>query len=84
MALIFSPHNPLLRFFPITDAGARYLFRWTVFIAVTAIFLGVTSSLLQLIGAGARLHVILYNLAGLSVVVLVAVMVIQRRKPGCR
>ncbi|WP_373497860.1 mechanosensitive ion channel family protein [Desulfococcus sp.] len=81
LVFILSPKNPILRFFPVSDAGARYLFRWTVFIAVTAIFLGVTSSLFELVDPGAHVHLILYNLAGLSVVVLAAVMVIRRREP---
>ena len=81
MTLIFSPHNPLLRFFPVSNTGARYLFRWTVFISITAIFLGATSSMIQLVDADTPLHIIIYNLAGLSVVFLLAVMVIQCRKP---
>ncbi len=80
MTLILSPHSPLLRFFPVSDAGAYYLFRWTVFISVTAIFLGAASSLLHLAFPAFHLHLVLDNLAGLSMVVLAAVMVLQRRR----
>jgi len=80
MTFILCPHNPLLRFFPVSDASARYLFRWTVSIAAAAISLGATSSLFELVDPDAHIDLVLYNLAGLSVVVLTGVMTIQRRE----
>lgn len=81
LTLLLSPRHALLRPVPVSDDAARYLFRWTAVLSVTAIFLGATSTLFHLVDPGGHSDLVLYNLAGLSVVLLAAVMVIQRREP---
>jgi hypothetical protein len=86
--LVLSPAAPGLRLFPLQDDDAKFLFRWTIIIVVTSIFIADVAYLLQGHEPGAGLSresfLLLYSLSGLSVSVLMVVVIWQGRQRVAR
>lgn len=77
---MLAPAAPALRFFPLQDADARFLYRWIVRISLAATFFAAFSSLFQLALNDAELALLSYSAAGISVTVLIVGMIWQSRR----
>jgi small-conductance mechanosensitive channel len=79
--LILSPAAPALRLFPLQNEDAKFLYRWFVRIAATMMAIATSSYiLLHEGGISKERFEMIYNMAGLSVVVLVVVMIWRSRR----
>ncbi|MCP4627653.1 MAG: hypothetical protein GY850_29670 [bacterium] len=65
--LVLSPAAPALRLFPLPDRDAKFLYRWTIAIVVTAIAIADVAYLFQGAGIGRESFLFIYRLSGLSV-----------------
>ncbi len=78
--LVLSPAAPALRLFPMQDEDAKFLYRWFIRIAVTMMAIGTLSFiLLHAGGISQERFKMIYNMAGMSSVVLVVVMIWRSR-----
>ena len=77
--LVLSPAAPALRFFPLPDEDARFLFRWTIAIVVTSIIIAAIAYLFLGAGIGQERFLFIYSLSGLSVSFLMVAVIWQSR-----
>ena len=77
--LVLSPAAPALRLFPLQDQDAKFLYRWTIAIVVTAIIIADVAYIFQGAGIGWESFLLMYSMSGLSVSFLV-MMVIWRSR----
>jgi len=77
--LVLSPAAPALRLFPLQDQDAKFLYRWTIAIVVTAIVIADVAYIFQGGGIGWESFLLMYSMSGLSVSFLV-MMVIWRSR----
>jgi small-conductance mechanosensitive channel len=78
--LVLSPAATGLRLFPMQDEDAKFLYRWFVRITVTMMVIATSSYiLLHAGGISQQRFEMIYNMAGVSVVVLVVVMIWRSR-----
>jgi small-conductance mechanosensitive channel len=83
--LVLSPAAPRLRLFPMQDEDAKFLYRWFIRIAVTMMAIGTSSYILLHAGGISQEHFeMIYNMAGMSIVVLVLVMIWRSRRRVAR
>jgi small-conductance mechanosensitive channel len=83
--LVLSPAASTLRLFPMQDEDAKFLYRWFVRIAATMMVIATTSYiLLHAAGISQERFEMIYNMAGVSVVVLVVVMIWRSRRRVAR
>ncbi|WP_208022652.1 hypothetical protein [Desulfonema ishimotonii] len=78
--VLLLPDTPALRLLSLDDAGARHIRRWVMWTARIALFLGITAILLKLTGISEALYMVIYNTAGLSMVIMVIMMIWQSRR----
>ena len=77
--LVLSPAAPALRLFPLQDEDAKFLYRWTIAIVVTAIVIADVAYLFLGAGIGRESFLFIYSLSGLSVSFLVVLVIWQSR-----
>lgn len=85
MALIISrfflsPKDPASRFLPISNAIARFLYRWIAAISIFASFGLLTCGIIKLIGASEAVHVKAVLMVALLITGMLIVMILQKRK----
>jgi small-conductance mechanosensitive channel len=77
--LVLSPAAPALRLFPLQDEDAKFLYRWTIAIVVTAIVIADVAYLFLGAGIGRESFLFIYSLSGLNVSFLVVLVIWQSR-----
>jgi small-conductance mechanosensitive channel len=82
--LVLSPAAPALRLFPLQDGDAKFLYRWTIAIVVTAIVIADIAYLFLGAGIGRQSFLFIYSLSGLSVSFLVVLVIWQSRHSVAR
>ncbi len=79
--LVLSPAAPTLRLFPMQDEDAEFLYRWFIRIAATMMVIATASYILLHEGGISQEHFeMIYNMAGMSTVVLVVAMIWYSRR----
>ena len=73
--LVLSPVAPVLRLFPLQDEDAKFLFKWTVAIVVTAIAIADVAYVFLGAGISRESFLFIYSLSGLSVSLLVVLVI---------
>jgi small-conductance mechanosensitive channel len=73
--LVLSPAAPALRLFPLQSEDAKFLYRWTIAIVVTAIVIADIAYILLGAGIGQENFLFIYSLSGLSVSFLMALVI---------
>jgi small-conductance mechanosensitive channel len=82
--LVLSPAAPALRLFPLQDDDARFLYRWTIAIVVTAIVIADIAYIFLGAGIGQESFLFIYSLSGLSVSFLMVLVIWQSRRRVAR
>jgi small-conductance mechanosensitive channel len=77
--LVLSPAAPGLRLFPLPDEDAKFLFRWTIAIVVTAIAIADIAYVFLGAGIGQESFLFIYSLSGLSVSLLMVAVIWRSR-----
>ncbi|MCP4624839.1 MAG: mechanosensitive ion channel family protein [bacterium] len=77
--LVLAPAAPTLRLFPLQEADAKFIYRWTIAIVVTAIAIADVAYIF--LGAGIRMEsfLLMYSMSGLSVSLLVVIVIWRSR-----
>ena len=77
--LFLAPAAPTLRLFPLQEADAKFIYRWTIAIVVTAIAIADVAYIF--LGAGIRMEsfLLIYSMSGLSVSLLVVIVIWRSR-----
>jgi small-conductance mechanosensitive channel len=79
--LVLSPVVPAMRLFPMQDEDAKFLYRWFIRISVTMMVIGASSYIFRGVGGISQERFeMIYMIAGMSIVVLVAVMIWRSRR----
>jgi small-conductance mechanosensitive channel len=78
---IFSPNSANLRLPPISDATARFLYRWLVSIYAIGLFIVTLSFTLKRMGISDELFFLMYSLVGFATIMLIVGMIWQSRRP---
>jgi len=73
--LVLSPLAPALRLFPLQNEDAKFLYRWTIAIVVTAIIIADIAYLFLGAGIGQESFLFIYSMSGLSVSLLVVLVI---------
>ncbi len=82
--LLLSPRSPHLRLLHVGDATAAYAMRWITRIVAIGIFGYAAAEVGLTLGMTSTAHSALLKTVGLAVNVLVAIVVVQKRKPVAR
>ena len=82
--LVLSPATPVLRLFPLPDEDAKFLYRWTIAIVVTAIAIADIAYLFLGAGISRKSFLFIYSLSGLSVSFLMVLVIWQSRRRVAR
>jgi small-conductance mechanosensitive channel len=77
--LVLSPAAPTLRLFPLQEADAKFLYRWTIAIVVTAIVIADIAYLFLGAGISMESFLLMYSMSGLSVSFLVVIVIWRSR-----
>ena len=77
--LVLAPAAPALRLFPLQDENAKFLYRWTIAIVVTAIVIADISYLFWGAGIDQDSFILMYSMSGLSVSFLAVLMIWSSR-----
>jgi small-conductance mechanosensitive channel len=77
--LLLAPEAPAARLLPLTDAVARFLYRWLVILSSVASFAWLSAALLILSGMQLDAHLILALAIGTLMALLLVVMLLQSR-----
>lgn len=77
--LVLSPAASALRFYPLKDEDAKFLFRWIIIIVTTGIAISAISYLFSHSGLSQEKQLHLYSMSGLSVSLLLVVMIWRSR-----
>ncbi|QGY40473.1 mechanosensitive ion channel [Pseudodesulfovibrio cashew] len=78
---LLAPHAPSLRYLPLSDEAARYLFKWTVRLArimATGMFV---NALLRFQGSGEAVNLLVNILFGFAVAFVITLLVLWNKKP---
>ena len=76
---VLAPRAPSLRLVPLTDADAAWIYRWISIIAAVSAYGFMTCGMLRLLRIGAALHLLLVSMVGLVVVMLLSLMILQKK-----
>jgi len=77
--LVLAPAAPELRLFLLLDEDAKFLYRWTITIVVTAIVIADISYIFWGAGIGQESFILMYSMSGLSVSFLAVLMIWRSR-----
>jgi small-conductance mechanosensitive channel len=75
-----TPKVPALRFLPMADETAVYLYRWLVAIAVVITFGWFTCGIFRVAGASEANHLIMVSMVALMAILMIIIMILQKRK----
>jgi hypothetical protein len=79
LRFFLSPKSPELRFLPLDDLAALYLFRWIMAIAIVSSFGLLTSGILRVAGLGEAKHLMMVALVELVITAMIITMILQKR-----
>ncbi len=75
-----TPRAPSLRFLPVDDENALYLYRWLISISAVIAFGFFTCGIFQVAGISEANHLIMISLVSLMAVLMIIVMILQKRE----
>jgi hypothetical protein len=90
-----APKAPTLRFLPMDDEAAKYLYRWIIAIAVVGSFGFLTCGIFRVAGESEANHLMMVAMVELVIVSMIITMILQKReqvkqtlrkilpRPGC-
>ena len=78
--VIFSPSASALRLFPMEDRDASFLYKWIIGITFIAGFFAGVASLFEQLGVSKQLFLMMFCLAGATVILALVIMIWQSRK----
>ena len=78
---VLTPKSPRLRFLPIADGAASYLFRWLMLINVVWVLGLLTCGIARLAGADEGVHFQMVTLISAVIAAMLIAMIVQKRKP---
>ena len=78
--IIFSPSASALRLFPMEDRDASFLYKWIIGITFIAGFFAGVASLFEQLGVSKQLFLMMFCLAGATVILALVIMIWQSRK----
>ncbi len=74
------PKKPVLRFLPLEDHTAKYLYRWIVAIAVVISFGFLTCGIFRLAGSSEANHLLMIAVLKMVVIGMIITMILQKRQ----
>jgi small-conductance mechanosensitive channel len=75
-----APKVPALRFLPMDDETARYLYRWIIAIAVVGSFGFLTCGIFRVAGISEANHLMMVAMVELVIVAMIITMILQKRQ----
>jgi len=75
-----APKVSALRFLPMDDETARYLYRWLIAIAAVLTFGWFTSAIFRVAGGSDANNLLMISLYALAVTVMIIIMILQKRE----
>ncbi|MGD8762558.1 MAG: mechanosensitive ion channel [Desulfobacteraceae bacterium] len=75
-----APKVPALRFLPMSDETSIYLYRWLIAIAAVLTFGWFTGGIFRVAGASEANHLIMTSLFALAAIVMIIIMILQKRE----
>ncbi|BCS89998.1 mechanosensitive ion channel family protein [Pseudodesulfovibrio sediminis] len=78
---LLAPHAPSLRYLPLTDATAQYMFRWVVNIARILALSMLVNTILRLHGSGEAVNLLVMTFFGFVVAFVLTLLVLWNKKP---
>ena len=79
LRFFLSPDRPEMRFLPLDDHTARYLFRWIMVIAIFSSFGFLTCGIFRVAGIGEASHLIMVAFVELVIAAMMTTMILQKR-----
>ncbi|MGD8295192.1 MAG: mechanosensitive ion channel family protein [Desulfobacterales bacterium] len=75
-----TPKAPSLRFLPIDDKNAVYLYRWLISISAVIAFGFFTCGIFRVAGISEANHLIMVSLVALMAILMIIIMILQKRE----
>jgi small-conductance mechanosensitive channel len=75
-----TPKAPALRFLPMDDEIAIYLYRWLIAISGVITFGSLTGGVFRVAGASEENHLIMVSLVALMAILMIIIMILQKRE----
>ena len=75
-----APKVPVLRFLPMDDQTAKYLYRWIIVIAVAGSFGFLTCGIFRVAGVSEANHLMMVAMVELVIVSMIITMILQKRE----
>jgi len=79
LRFVLAPRVPGLRLLPISDAAARFVYRWLLWITGAGVFAWLTAGLLILTGVPLKAQLVISLITGSLLLVLVLAMIVRLR-----
>jgi small-conductance mechanosensitive channel len=80
LRFFLTPKGPALRFLPMDDGTAVYLYRWLIAISAVITFGWFTSGIFRVAGASEENHLIIVLLVALMAILMIIIMILQKRQ----
>jgi small-conductance mechanosensitive channel len=80
LRFFLTPKAPVLRFLPMDDGTAVYLYRWLIAISAVITFGWFTGGILRVAGASEENHLIISLLVALMAILMIIIMILQKRE----
>ncbi len=80
LRFFLSPKAPALRFLPIDDDNALYLYRWLISISAVIAFGFFTCGIFQVAGISEANHLIMISFVSLISVLMIIILILQKRE----
>ncbi|MGD9238437.1 MAG: mechanosensitive ion channel family protein [Desulfobacterales bacterium] len=80
LRFFLTPKAPALRFLPMNDGTAVYLYRWLIAIAAVITFGWFTGGIFRVAGASEANHLIIALLVALMAILMIIIMILQKRE----
>lgn len=78
---LLAPHAPQLRYLPLNNQTAQYLFRWTINITRIMVFGMMLNAILRINGSSEAVNLLVSSFFGLIVAFVITLMILWNRKP---
>ncbi len=78
---LLAPHAPTLRYLPLSDSVAQYLFQWTLRVARVMAFGLLVSTLIRLEGGSEALSLLVTTVLGFIIAMMLALLALWNKKP---
>ena len=80
LRFFLTPKAPALRFLPIDDENAVYLYRWLISISAVITFGFFTCGIFRVAGTSEANHLIMVSMVALMAILMIIIMILQKRE----